>query len=199
MEQNEKVAQFLKVIFISLFLFPIPIIIFLELIMGPTCSIIYENEPMEKNTMNLKPRPFTTTFFNWKELTTSILQGLVITLGTLFTYQYSVYHDFNEARTRTMVFSVLVMSNVFLTLINRSFYYSIITTIKYKNNMVLLIIGTTLVLLALLLYIKPITKFFSFESLTISQLSFSVLVAFTAVIWFELVKWRKRLKGKLKV
>ncbi len=171
-------------------------IIFLELIMGPTCSIIYENEPMEKNTMNLKPRPFTTTFFNWKELAVSILQGLVITLGTLFTYQYSVYHDFNEAHTRTMVFTVLVMSNVFLTLINRSFYYSILTTIKYKNNMVLLIIGATLVLLALLLYIKPITLFFSFETITISQLSFCVLVAFIAVIWFELVKWRKRLKTK---
>jgi Ca2+-transporting ATPase len=26
-------------------------VIFLELIMGPTCSIIYENEPLEKNTM----------------------------------------------------------------------------------------------------------------------------------------------------
>src|SRR5690606_18857835 len=39
-------------------------VIFLELIMGPTCSIIYENEPMEKNTMLQKPRPFSTTFFN---------------------------------------------------------------------------------------------------------------------------------------
>jgi P-type Ca2+ transporter type 2C len=56
-------------------------VIFLELIMGPTCSIIYENEPMEKNTMNQNPRPFSNTFFNWKELTTSIIQGLVITGG----------------------------------------------------------------------------------------------------------------------
>jgi Ca2+-transporting ATPase len=62
-------------------------VIFLELIMGPTCSIIYENEPIEKNTMKLKPRPLSDTFFNWKELTTSILQGLAITVGTLGTYQ----------------------------------------------------------------------------------------------------------------
>lgn len=38
-------------------------IIFLEIIMGPTCSIIYENEPMEKNTMLQKPKALTTTFF----------------------------------------------------------------------------------------------------------------------------------------
>jgi len=168
-------------------------IIFLELIMGPTCSIIYENEPMEKNTMILRPRPFTTTFFNWKELTTSIIQGIVITLGTLFTYQYSVFNDFNESQTRAMVFTVLVLSNIFLTLINRSFFYSILTTIKYKNKMVLFIIVATLLLLMVLLYIKPIALFFYFESLNFSQLIFCLLVAFISVIWFEIVKWRHRI------
>ena len=58
-------------------------IIFLELIMGPTCSIVYENEPIEKNAMSLKPRPFTNTFFSWKELSTSIIQGIVITLSLI--------------------------------------------------------------------------------------------------------------------
>src|SRR5690606_3884934 len=35
-------------------------IMFLELIMGPSCSIVYENEPIEKNTLEERPRPFTT-------------------------------------------------------------------------------------------------------------------------------------------
>src|ERR1035437_5856889 len=86
-------------------------IIFMELIMGPTCSIIYENEPMEKNTMVQKPRPFTTSFFNWKELMTSIMQGLMITVGTLFAYQYAVRQGLNESLTRTMVFTVLIAAN----------------------------------------------------------------------------------------
>src|SRR5690606_27219445 len=51
-------------------------VIFLELIMGPTCSIIYENEPMEKNTLSEPPRPLSRTFFSWRELATSVLQGL---------------------------------------------------------------------------------------------------------------------------
>src|ERR1035437_8573544 len=86
-------------------------IIFLELIMGPTCSIIYENEPMEKNTMVQKPRPFTTSFFHWKELATSIIQGLLITAGTLSAYQYAVHQGYNEAITRTMVFCALIAAN----------------------------------------------------------------------------------------
>jgi len=167
-------------------------IIFLELIMGPTCSIIYENEPMEKNSMIQKPRLFTNTFFNTKELTTSIIQGLIITIGTLATYQYSVNQGFSESLTRTMVFTVLISANIFLTLVNRSFYYSIFTTMKYKNNLVLLIISITILITGLLLFVKPLSDFFQFESLNPVQILICVMIGFMSVIWFEFVKWRKR-------
>ena len=168
-------------------------IIFLELIMGPTCSIIYENEPMELNTMQLKPRPFSTTFFNWNELFISIVQGLFITAGTLFIYQYSVQHGFNESLTRALVFTVLISANITLTLVNRSFYYSIFSTLKNKNNLVVLILFITSFLTGLMLYIQPITVFFGFESLSVYQLGFSILIGFSSVIWFEFVKLFRRI------
>jgi P-type Ca2+ transporter type 2C len=167
-------------------------IIFLELVMGPTCSIVYENEPIEKNTMLQKPRHYTTTFFNWKELSTSIIQGLMITIGTLFTYQYSIYLGFNEATTRTMVFVVLVTANVFLTLVNRSFYYSIFTTLAYKNSLVGIIIGITIFITVIILLVKPLTKFFAFERLNVDQLLIAIGVGSVSVLWYELVKFWKR-------
>jgi Ca2+-transporting ATPase len=170
-------------------------IIFLELIMGPTCSIIYENEPMEANTMLQKPRPFATTFFNWKELTTSIIQGLAITVGTMFIYQYAVRSGFSEAATRTMIFTALVSANISLTLVNRSFYYSIITTLQYKNNLVPIIIAITIGILALLLFVPVLTHFFLFQLLSVAQLGISVAVGIAVVIWYEVVKWVKRHKN----
>lgn len=167
-------------------------VVFLELIMGPTCSVIYENEPIERNIMIQNPRPFTATFFNWKEFTTSIIQGIMITAGTLLTYQCAVQQGYNEPLTRTMVFTVLTAANVALTLVNRSFYYSIITTMGYKNNLVLLIISVTVAITGLLLFIPPLTKFFSFEPLNFYQLSISIGIGFLSVIWYEVVKWRKR-------
>ena len=167
-------------------------IIFLELVMGPTCSIVYENEPMEKNIMLQKPRHFTTTFFNWKELSTSIIQGLVITLGTLFMYQYSVYLGYDEATTRTIVFLVLVVANIFLTLVNRSFFYSIFTTLAYKNSLVGIIIGITIAITGLILYIPVLTNFFKFEHLNMNQLLIAIGVGSVSVLWFELVKLWKR-------
>lgn len=169
-------------------------IIFLELIMGPTCSIIYENEPMEPNTMSQKPKPLSTTFFNLKELSISIFQGLFITVGTLSIYQFAVASGYNEATTRTMVFTALITANIFLTLINRSFYYSILTTLKYKNNMVLFIIFITIALVGLILYVNPLTVFFEFETLNLFQLLISILIGFISVVWYEIVKALKRVK-----
>ncbi len=171
-------------------------VIFLELIMGPTCSIIYENEPMEENSMIQKPRPFSKTFFNWKELTTSIIQGLMITIGTLFTYQYADNVGYNEATTRTMVFTALISANIILTLVNRSFYYSIVTTMSYKNNFVLLINLITISISGLILFIKPLTSFFEFNRLTFTQLIISITIGFLSVIWFELIKLKNRISQK---
>lgn len=172
-------------------------VIILELIMGPTCSIIFENEPLEKNLMFKKPRPFSTTFFNFKELTTSVIQGLAITIGALVIYQYTVALGFSENTTRTMVFMVLIFANIFLTLVNRSFYYSIFTTLKYKNNLVPLMISLTIILALTMLYVPALTRFFEFENLSISQLGMTILIGAVSVLWYEFVKWIKRSKKNI--
>lgn len=171
-------------------------IIFLEIIMGPTCSIIYENEPMEPNLMIQKPRPFTTTFFNFKEIMISIIQGLAITLGLLLIYHYCVQENCTEGVTRTLVFLTLISSNIFLTLANRSFYYSVFTTLKNKNNLVILIIGTTIIITILLLFIPVFSHFFMFDKVSSKQIGWSVLVGLVSVMWIEIYKYFKRFKSK---
>jgi Ca2+-transporting ATPase len=161
--------------------------------MGPTCSIIYENEPAEKNIMLQKPRPFTTAFFNWRDLTTSIIQGLVITMGTLFIYQYAVQQGTSEDMTRTMVFITLISANIFLTLVNRSFFYSVIQTGRYKNNLIPIVILTTIILVVLLLSITPLRKIFQFDSINIAALAICILTGFLSVIWYEAVKFFRRM------
>jgi Ca2+-transporting ATPase len=167
-------------------------IIFLELIMGPTCSIIYENDPMESNMMQQPPRPLSNTFFSWKELWISIIQGLAITATALLTYRYAVQAGKDENATRTMVFLVLIAANIFLTLVNRSFYYSIFTTSRYPNKLIPLIIGITILLVGAILFIDPLTAFFKFTRLNWQDFSFGIFAGFLSVIWFEIVKFAKR-------
>ncbi|MEP6583547.1 MAG: cation-translocating P-type ATPase C-terminal domain-containing protein, partial [Ginsengibacter sp.] len=115
-----------------------------------------------------------------------------ITAGTLITYQYAVHQGFSEPLTRTMVFTMLIVANIFLTLVNRSFYYSILTTIQYKNKMVPLIITITIALLGLLIFVNPLAKFFGFEILNLQQLFICITTGFLSVIWYEGIKWGER-------
>ncbi|CAN5433584.1 HAD-IC family P-type ATPase [soil metagenome] len=171
-------------------------VIFLEIIMGPTCSIVYENEPMEKNTMLQPPRPFTTTFLSLREMLITIVQGLMITAGVLTIYQYCVQDGYDENTTRAMVFTTLLFANTFLTLVNRSLYYSFIITLRYRNNLLLIVILVTLLMLGVILYLHPVSIFFGVVPLNEMQLLICVIAATISVFWIELWKWIKRSKQK---
>ena len=173
-------------------------VIFLELIMGPTCSIVYENEPMERNAMLQPPRPASYNFLNWREMGSSILQGLAISAGILFIYQYSIRQGGNEELTRTLVFGTLILANIFLTLVNRSFYYSFIESMKSKNKLMLWIIGISAAMLFVMIYVPGFRSFFHLTIPSVPLMSISAFVAAISVFWFEIWKWLKRRKDRLK-
>ncbi len=164
-------------------------VIFLELIMGPTCSIVYENEPVDKMLMKQKPRKMTESLFTWKELSASVIQGLTIAAVLLGFFYYLMSQDNSETYTRTMVFTALVLSNVMLTLTGRSTTKTVFTTIRYKNNLVPSIIAITLAILAAALYFQPAMNIFEFVSLTAADILLCALVALGGVIWMEGYKW----------
>ena len=168
-------------------------VIFLELIMGPTCSIIYENEPMEPDTMFKKPLKTGATFLSLKQLTISIVQGLMITAGCLFLGFYYMNAGSNDETIRTIIFISLLFSNIFLTLINRSFVYSIFKTIFYKNNLVPIILITSLLLMFVLLYVPSMRTLFGLTQLNFNQIFLCFSVAIISTLWIELYKWIKRI------
>lgn len=176
-------------------------VIFLELVMGPTCSIVYENEPMEKNTMTQKPRPMSETFLTMWELIISIIQGLVITAGVLFIYQLTYRNGGDEDMTRSMVFTTLIFANILLSFANRSFYYTMFESFRNKNNLLIYITLGTLGMLMIMLYVSPVTQFFKLNSLNLNQLLTAGSAAIISVMWFEIYKLIKRTfkskKGKI--
>lgn len=173
-------------------------VIFFELIMSPTCSIVYENEPIEKNIMIQKPRSFTRTFFHRHELLTSIVQGLVITTALISLYWYSVFNDFAQKQTTTMIFLALIAANIFLTLTNRSFYHSVLTTAGYKNRLIPITIGATIILTITIFSMAALRHFFNFTLPGNRDMLVCLLIGTASALWFELYKWfkRTRLLGK---
>lgn len=160
-------------------------IIFLELIMGPTCSIFFEREPAEENDMWLPPRVRTINLFRHDELLISIVQGSIITAGVLILYAVFMNEGHSLEKTRAIVFTTLVLSNIFLTFTNRSFTENITRTIRYKNNLAPWIIVFSSLLLAAIHIIPFVRDLFGFSPITLGELGICAGVAFASVAWFE--------------
>lgn len=92
-------------------------IIFLELIMGPTCSIYYEREPMEENVMTERGKPQVGGLLQGKAMVITIMQGAAAACGLLGLYYFFMSHGYELSYTRTIVFIALLVDNVLLTLV----------------------------------------------------------------------------------
>jgi Ca2+-transporting ATPase len=174
-------------------------VIFLELIMGPTCSVIFENEPLEADSMKRKPHKMSTQFFSFRELFLSIVQGLIITAACLGLGYYFILKNSDETMVRTIIYTTLIFSNIFLTLVNRSFYFSIFTTLRYKNYLIPVILTISLVILFLSIYVEPIRGVFQFSRLDLQDLLLCFVVSIAGVLWIEVYKiYRRRTSYVLK-
>ena len=163
-------------------------IIFLEMIMGPTCSVFFEKEPVEKNIMHINPRNRAEGLFSNYELLISIMQGLLISAGVLILYYHFMSNGYSLALTRTIVFTGLVLSNIFLTFTNRSFTENIGKTIFYKNNLALPVFIISVVFLCVIHFITPVRDIFEMTAVSSKEFLLCLGVAFASVIWFEVYK-----------
>ncbi len=167
-------------------------VILLELIMGPTCSIVFENEPIEANAMSRPPREAHKSLFTWNELGISIVQGIIITGVCLALALHDLSRGSGIDHARSMLYACLIFSNIFLTLVNRSFTEPVWTTIRYKNALFPMITVISILALLTTLYYSPIQQLFRFETLGLSELLLAFICSFPAVFWIEPVKWFKR-------
>jgi Ca2+-transporting ATPase len=160
--------------------------------MGPTCSIFFEKEPAERDNMLLGPRQ-KSGLFTTEELLISIVQGVIITTGVLSLYYYFMNKGYGIEEVRTIVFTTLILSNVFLTFTSRSFTKTIYYTSRYKNGLALAIIIVSTVFLFLLHFVPAVRNLFQLTSIAQVDFWFCLVVAFAATMWFEIYKmdlWR---------
>ncbi len=163
-------------------------IIFMELIMGPTCSIFFEKEPVEANVMQLKPRLTNEGLFTGEELLISIVQGVIIAIGAMSLYYYFMQANTSIEITRNIVFTSLILSNVFLTFTNRSFTKTLYYTSRYKNNLAAIILIVSILFLMALHFVPFVTGLFQLSAITTFQFFICLLVSFASVMWFEVYK-----------
>ncbi len=169
-----------------LILFPIHIV-FLELIIDPACTLVFEGEKDDNKVMNRNPRKINASLFNAGTLFRCIVQGIVtfgITLGI-----YSIVRQDHSAEAgRSLAFLTLVICNLGMILTNRSFTRSIFSMLKEKNIALWWVIGGTVTVISLVLTIPFLQGLFRFGTVTLNDLLMSLGGGFLAIFLMELVK-----------
>lgn len=170
-----------------LLLMPIHIA-FLELIIDPACSIVFEAEQEEEDVMKRPPRGVSAKLFDKYSLLASIIQGLIVFLFIGGIYAYFMVSDKPAEEARTIAFTSLVFANLFLILINRSWSVSALRSLKRKNTALWWVIAGAFLFLGISIYIPLFANMFSFKSLSLNGLIFSFAAGIFSTFWFEIYK-----------
>ena len=169
-------------------------VIFLELIMGPTCSIVYENEPAEPDIMKRKPTAMSAGFIVTSQLMLSIVQGLIAGAACLIAGFYYLQSGSSNNEVRTVIFLTLLFCNIILTFQNRSDKLSIFYTFSFLNKLMLAVFIINLLFIAAILFIHNIQDIFMVEQPSISTFAICVITALAGTMWVELWKYYIRTK-----
>ena len=170
-----------------LILWPVHIV-FLELIIDPACSIIFEAEKEEKNLMSRPPKGINEPFFGAKKIIFSCLQGVGILLITLAVYFIGLHYGFEDKEVRAMAFTTLIVSNIAVILTNRSWTDNIFKIIATPNRAVLWVVGGAILFLSLILNIPFFLNLFQFQKITWINIIICSTAGVTTIIWFEIYK-----------
>lgn len=187
-------APFLNISPASLLLLPVHVVL-LELIIDPTCSIVLERQPAERNIMQRKPRDPNEKILNFSILTKSITQGLAIFAASFLTYYMTLNQNpGNATLARTMGLSIIMIANLFLVQVNSSNYDYAYTTMKYliKDKVIWIVNFGTILGILLMLY-TPLNKALNLAPLSLVQLFEAFGIAAISVLWYEFVKLGKKI------
>jgi Ca2+-transporting ATPase len=167
-------------------LFPMHIV-FLELIIDPACSLVFENEAAEPDLMRRPPRAPAAPLFGKRRIAVGLAQGTVALMLVLGVYAWSLA-TLPEAQARALGFASLVMANLALIFSNRSGSTNIIKSLRTPNHVAWIVAGAAVVLLAVALYVPPLATVFRFEALTLAQFGAAVGVGIAGMCALALLK-----------
>jgi Ca2+-transporting ATPase len=169
-------------------------IVFLELIIDPACSIVFESEEEEATVMTRPPRGREEGLFTRKNLVLSLLQGFVVLAFVLVVYIGAPTRGFDEDQVRTLTFTTIVIANLCLILTNRSWSGTILDTITSRapNRALSWVFGGTLSCLFLVLYVPALRDLFRFAPVSFIDIGVCAILGVMSVVWFEIYKYGRR-------
>jgi P-type Ca2+ transporter type 2C len=168
-------------------------ILFLELVIDPACSIVFEAEPEEADVMRRPPRKAKKSLFGRRLFGLGLLQGASVLLIVMAVYLAALVGWLKMSDATALSFTTLVVANLGLIFANRSWTRTIWSTLWTPNTALWWVIGGTTFFLGLALYIPFLRNLFHFSTLHPVDLVLCLAGGFVSILWFESLKLFKQM------
>ena len=176
---------------LPLMLMPLQIAL-LEMVIDPACSVVFESESAEADVMRRPPRRPNAPVLSRDAALWAAMQGAVALAIVALALVLGARAAMPEADLRSFVFVTLVMMNIGLILVNRSFDCSLVDTLLRPNRALWILVTMVLAVLAVALYWPPAQELFQFGPLHLDDLAVCLSVGAGFIAVLEVSKRRLR-------
>jgi len=163
-------------------------VLFLELIIDPACTVVFEMEKDEPDIMQRPPRKLDAPLFGRSMLFSGLIQGIGILAVVAGVYAFGLLRGFGEGEARMFAFVSLVIGNIGLIFANRSRTRSILQLLRIPNKALWWISGGALFFLALVLAIPALRDVFQFAPLHRWEIALLSLAGLISILFAESIK-----------
>jgi Ca2+-transporting ATPase len=167
-------------------------IAFLEMVIDPVCSLVFEAETEEEGVMRRPPRPPAEPLFSAPTILWSLVQGLLVLGVTATIFVSSPQYGLAPDQVRGLTFAALVFCIMALILVDRSSSSSIITAVSRPNRALAAVVPIVAVVLSVALFWQPARDLFGFGALEPRLLAVPPLTGLIVLLVLEALKpvWR---------
>ena len=172
-------------------------IAFLEMVIDPVCSLVFEAETEEDDVMRRPPRAPDEPLFSGPLISWSLLQGAFAFALVAAIFIVAFRRGLPEDEVRALAFFSLVLTIISLIFVNRSFSASLITALRRPNSALALVLLAVATMLSLTLLWPFATGLFRFGPLHLDDLVLTLGAGILVLVFLELMKplWHKRLRS----
>ena len=177
------------------FLFPVHIV-FLEFVIDPACSIVFEAEENEAGVMLRPPRDSQEPLFSLPMLGVSLLLGASVLVSVCLAYWWAVEQGLASGEVRAVGFAAIVFGNLAMIHATRSRDRVVLDMLRSPNPALWWVTGGTFAALAVSIYITPVADMFRFAPLPAGYLAAAAAAGIVGVLWYEVYKFQRPRAGK---
>jgi Ca2+-transporting ATPase len=170
---------------------------FLEMIIDPVCSLVFEAEVEEENVMRRPPRAPDQALFSGALIAWSLLQGSLAFALVAGVFVVAYQRGMPAEEVRALVFFSLVLAIISLIFVNRSFSTSLVVALGMRNCALVVVLLMVATILALSLLWPLASELFHFGPLHFDDLTLTAGIGLAVLVFLELLKplWRTRLQS----